>query len=188
MEPASERPATRRDCYNVIALAVSSLIVLAGVEAVRRSPSPFAPRVNVRWAEGVSDDDRLALERQFELLEGARQDGRTWAYDAGNPAPAALRALIAHPAVEDTHHIDRRSGVVTPEAPRGTTWLRRDWIALWRDSLTLEWLARLSLVSALVSIAWLASTGRLAWRRSRQSPPEGHTATRETFRRKPASS
>lgn len=165
-EPGGTQPPTRRDCYAILALALCSLVVLAAVEVVRRSPSARAPRINVRWAEGVSDADRTAVERQFRLLQGVHETDRTWAYDAGDPEPARLRALIAHPAVEDTHHLDRTTGVVAVEAPRGTTWLRQDWTAVWRESATLEWVARLSSIWALVSIAWLALTGREAWRRS----------------------
>jgi hypothetical protein len=63
--------------------------------------------VNVRWAEGVSDELRATLERQYALLDGRKHEGRTWRYFLGDAAPANLRAIVTDPRVEDTSNIFR---------------------------------------------------------------------------------
>ncbi|MGH7551968.1 MAG: hypothetical protein ACREMQ_02960, partial [Longimicrobiales bacterium] len=87
-------------------------------------PSPFAPRIHVGWANGVSSDERLRLELAFQLARPEHLEGTAWRYDLVDPRPETVAALIAHPAVTDTHEIDRTAGVVLPGAPRGTRWIR----------------------------------------------------------------
>src|SRR5687767_5873964 len=94
-----------RDRRYVVAIAAVSLIVLTIALCMWRFVSPaIAPRINVRWASGLSDEARLAVENQFALLHGEVKEGRTWAYDLGNISRANVRALVAHPGVEDTHY------------------------------------------------------------------------------------
>ena len=73
--------------------------------------------VHVRWAPGVTDEDRMAREQRYQLLEGVQQEGRTWRYAWGDVSAANGVALINDAAVEDTHGLDRGTGAfVEPPA------------------------------------------------------------------------
>ena len=65
------------------------------------------PRVNVRWADGVTEDERLLLERRFGLESPQWREGATWRYVLRDRSRENIAALVAHPAVDDTHDIDR---------------------------------------------------------------------------------
>lgn len=125
------------------------------------APSPFAPRVHIRWISQTSDAARSDFERRFSLLNGEYREGTTWGYDLGNASMSAVRSLLEHPAVEDTHYIDRRSGAVAADAPRGTTRLRQTGLAWWINSPLFEWFTLLWVSSLIVSGTWLASARRL---------------------------
>jgi hypothetical protein len=79
--------------------------------------------INVRWASGVDDSQRTQVEQRFGLANGVVEEGRTWRYAANDPSPANMLALVADPAVEDTHGFDRLTGnvqapvVVAPGRP-----------------------------------------------------------------------
>ena len=67
-------------------------------------------RINVRWAEGVSDLERQAKEEVHELREGEDAGDRTWSYVIDDDVSAQhLRPLVADPGVEDTNGIDREN-------------------------------------------------------------------------------
>ena len=154
-----------RERRGIVTLAVSSLVVLAVAACVWRFVSPsVAPRINVRWAPGVSDEARLAVERERTLVRGEPKEGRTWAYDLGDVSRANVRALVAHPAVEDTHYINRSAGTVWRTAPPGTTVIG-GLLNRARDSVALRWVLTASAATALVSALWLFTTG------SRMSAP-----------------
>ena len=153
------------DYRRIQVLAIASAIVLVGTGLIRVFASPsVAPRINIRWADRVSDLERATLEQQFRLHEGERREGSTWAYDLRDPSWPAVRALIAHPAVADTHYINRRFGMVSADAPRGATRLPPGGLTGWRDSFIVEWAGRLALSILLVSLVWLAMNGRTARR------------------------
>jgi Dolichyl-phosphate-mannose-protein mannosyltransferase len=69
--------------------------------------SPSSVSVNVRWAPALTDGERNALERRFQLTEGRFVEGTTWQYVLTDYSSDNIRALVEHPAVEDTHRIDR---------------------------------------------------------------------------------
>jgi hypothetical protein len=153
------------DFQRIRVLAAASVIVLAGCGLVRIFALPsVAPRVNIRWADRVGDQERATLEQQFRLLAGERREGSTWSYDLRDPSWSAVRALVVHPAVADTHYIHRRFGIVAADAPRGTTRLPSGGLRGWRDSAVVEWAGRLAFSILLVSLVWLATTGRTARR------------------------
>jgi hypothetical protein len=155
-------PLTREDRRHVGLLALASLLALALVWGVPLVVAPaFAPRVNVRWAEGVDEAARTNAERQLNLLAGAQLDGRTWAYDLADASPQAVAAVVAHPSVEDTHHIDRSSRVVTADAPQGTTRIRGG-LSLLREAILAPWVSRFAWSVLIVSALWLATAGRSA--------------------------
>jgi hypothetical protein len=153
------------DVRRVRIVAATCLIVLAicGLAHVFALPT-IAPRVNVRWADRVSDLERATLEQQFRLHEGEHREGSTWAYDLRDPSWSMVRALVAHPAVADTHYINRRFGLVAADAPAGTTRLPPGRLTGWRDSPIVAWAGRLAFSTLLVSLVWLATSGRTARR------------------------
>ena len=138
--------------------AVASVVMLTATGMVRLSaPSPFAPRVLVRWVAGISDAQRAERERRFALTEGQRREDATWEYDLGDSSLPAVLALLEDPAVRDTHYIDRRSGLVAADAPRGTTRLSERRAAGWIHSSLFDWFMLLWVSSLIVSGVWLTS-------------------------------
>ena len=155
--------ASDRDRRLIRGLAAATLLALVGLALVRVFALPaIAPRVNVRWAVGVSAGARAELEEQFRLFVGERREGTTWAYDLGDPSPSAVGALIRHPAVEDTSGVHRRLGIVAFDAPRGTTRLNGGVLSALRDSPVLEWLTLFCTAALLTSTMWLAVASRVA--------------------------
>ena len=169
MRPA--RTPAALDHRRIRLLAVGSLIALAAVGAVYLFvPPAVAPRINVRWADGVSDAARARLESQLQLFAGEPREGTTWAYDLGDPSWRGVRALIAEPAVADTHLVHRRFGIVSSAAPAGTTRIAGGTLSRWRDSPAAGWIVRLSLCWLIVSAFWLVTSGRTI--RTPAHPPE----------------
>jgi hypothetical protein len=145
------------DRRSVRAVMVVSIIMLAVTGLVRASAPPFAPRVHVRWADGISDSQRLQFERSLALVNGQLQENRTWQYDLMDAAPSAVRVLVDHPAVEDTHHIDRVRGMVSAEAPFGTARLADGGVAGLIRSPLFDWGVSFWVAALAVSGAWLVS-------------------------------
>jgi 4-amino-4-deoxy-L-arabinose transferase-like glycosyltransferase len=81
--------------------------------AARLLAGPNGARVNVRWQPVLVSAERQSLEAQFRLEDGKHVDGSTWEYDLLDTSRYTIRALVQHPAVADTHHIDR--GRFVPE-------------------------------------------------------------------------
>lgn len=127
-------------------------------------PSPYAPRIHVRWAGELSIAERQRLESAFQLARPELLDGSTWRYDLVDALPANVSALIAHPAVEDTHEINRTAGVVEPGVPRGATWIRSRALHVWRVPSVRAALATASAAALLLSLVGLVLT-RPAWSR-----------------------
>lgn len=167
---------TGRDyrCIRIIAIISLAVLAAVGVANVLVSP-PVAPRVNVRWADGVTDEERVRLESRLQLLAGERREGTTWAYDLGNPSWLAVRALIGEPAVADTHYINRRFGMVSADAPRGTTPLTGGALSAWRDSTAARWIARVAVWLLVVSTLWLVTNGRRVRARSVSDSAPSHS-------------
>jgi hypothetical protein len=102
-----------------------SRAVLAGIAAVSalvalwpdHSPAaPPPPVINVRWAAGVDDATRVALERRFSLTEQERtNDPNTRVYQIADVSRSNVEAIVRNAAVDDTHHVDR--AVFTVERP-----------------------------------------------------------------------
>ena len=100
--------------------AVITVATLAGLTfMLYRSSGPPPIIVNVRWSATIDSDARAALERQFSLTDGHEtSDAAVRTYTMGDTSTANIRALVEHPAVEDTVHIDRRTFAVE-RPPRG---------------------------------------------------------------------
>ena len=129
--------------------------MLAVTGLIRVSAPPLAPRVHVRWTDGLSDAQRLQFERSLALVNGQHQGSGTWQYDLVDVAPSGVRALVDHPAVEDTHHIDRAGGVVSADAPLGTARLPEVGMASAVRSPLFDWVVSFWIASFAVSGAWL---------------------------------
>jgi hypothetical protein len=73
---------------------------------------------------------------------------QTWAYYLSDLSTANIRRLVAHPAVADTHELDRAAFQIAPTAARGPYITERPvWIAR-----MLEFLVRASLAVGVVSL------------------------------------
>jgi hypothetical protein len=69
--------------------------------------------INVRWAKGVDEERRRAVEEHYRLSEGVALDERTWRYVLDDQSAENVLTLIQDVSVEDTHGVDRRTGAVT---------------------------------------------------------------------------
>lgn len=72
----------------------------------------FVPReatIYIRWAAGVGDAERIALEQRFGLVPDAVVEGHTRRYRTSDVARPSIERIVRHPAVEDTSGIDRVS-------------------------------------------------------------------------------
>ncbi len=66
--------------------------------------------VNVRWTAGVSEAQRRGLEARYRLHEPEHREGDTWRYRVHDLTREDIAALLADPAVDDTHGLDRQTG------------------------------------------------------------------------------
>ena len=129
--------------------------MLAGGAALRVSaPSPFAPRVHVRWAQDISDAQRTQTEHRHDLANGRRREGTTWEYDLVERSPSAVRTLLDDPTVADTHYIDRGTAQVTAGAPVGTTRARLQGTAGWIHSALFGWFMLFCVSAVLILGLW----------------------------------
>ena len=119
------------------AVGVLAVGVLVGVASRVLDGDP-ARFINVRWDAGVTDAERLRLEAQF-VLRGERLEDRTFGYDLLDDSQANIQALVEHPAVEDTHQIDRGNFTLAASAEFGES--RTGWAWRWgvEDQLPLMW-------------------------------------------------
>ena len=70
--------------------------------------------INVRWAPGVDDEHRQAIEARYRLTEGVSLDDRTWRYTLDDPSASNVMAIVQDGDVEDTHGVDRGTGIIVP--------------------------------------------------------------------------
>ena len=136
------------------AVGMLAVGVLVGVASRALDGDP-AKGIHVRWDAEVTDAERLRLEAQF-LLRGERREDRTFGYDLLNDSQANIQALVAHPAVEDTHHIDRGNFTLAASAEFGES--RTGWAWRWgvEDQLPLMWrlAGLLMLIGSGLLIPW----------------------------------
>ena len=84
------------------------------------------PLIHIRWREPLDAPARAALERQFGLEGGEPLDRGTWRYEATDPSRDMIRRIVGHPAVADTHYVDRTGFGIERSAPRAAR--RSGWI------------------------------------------------------------
>jgi hypothetical protein len=93
----------------LIKFLVLRFLLLGGLTAAivwLATPAPTA-RINVQWGPDVGERDRADLEQRFTLLDGELMEGATWQYSLRDQSRDNVRALVEHPSVSDTHHLDR---------------------------------------------------------------------------------
>ena len=84
-----------------------------------------APRVAIRWREGVTPARRQALERRFLLVSPAADRDRL-EYDLLDTSRGNIEALVGEPDIADTDRISREGFTVPLDVPYGTSWM---WLA-----------------------------------------------------------
>ena len=89
-----------RFAARTLAIGALAAMVLATI------PAPQVP-INVRWRAGVTDEHRIALERQFHLTEGRVTEATTRAYLLTDTSTDNIRALVQHASVDDTANLNR---------------------------------------------------------------------------------
>lgn len=77
-----------------------------------------AKYVHVRWSPDVTPDARRRLEGMFSL-RAQQGDGQSFGYDLLDDSAGNIRALVEHPAVDDTHALDRARFAVSEGAQDG---------------------------------------------------------------------
>lgn len=151
----------------IAALVVAVAAAIAAWVATGGTGAPAPIPVKVRWTGNVTAADRGLLESRFHLTNPDFDAGTTWRYRLDDASTANIRALVTHPAVEDTANLDR---------------------ATYRPAGTLD-PRRVRLVSALeagaaggfvVLFGWLAAGGLASARRQRIQAGTDGARARET--------
>jgi hypothetical protein len=135
------------------------LLLLAGALYVtlRLTYGERAAYIHVRYAPTVDDAARAAIEnaRHLQIVEFREQ--RTWGYFLTDLSADNIRGLVQDPAVEDTHHIDRRRFRIDGTGERGDYPIGRPaWIARILESL--------GRVALLLGVAALLTGAYRLWR------------------------
>lgn len=115
-EPSTSPVAPLRRPAAVLAVA-ACLALMANpigeaVEAVTGEVvvGSVSPPFDIRWTASVDEGMRRRFEQQLGLVDAAAvardPRGRTWTYRLPTPTRARIRAIVEHPAVEDTARID----------------------------------------------------------------------------------
>ncbi|MBI3049431.1 MAG: hypothetical protein HYY76_14085 [Acidobacteria bacterium] len=115
-------------------LVVAGIVLLALAGAVhvtlRATYGERLAYVHVRWAPSVDPATQEQVERAHGLRRVEFRERRTWGYYLTDTSTENIRDLVRHPAVDDTHHIDRTDFDVASTAPRGEYLTDRPaWIA-----------------------------------------------------------
>lgn len=97
------------------------LLALAGALylTLRLTFGERAAYVHVRWKPDVTEAVRAEVERSHGLSPVEFREQRTWGYFLSDQSTENIRAIVRHPAVEDTHNVDRDTFVVLDTAERG---------------------------------------------------------------------
>ena len=96
------------------------LLVFAGLVQAASPALVGTPgaRIYVRWAPDVDDSVRARLERDLGLSDGRVHEGATWIYTVRDVSRPHISAIVQHPAVADTHKVDRQTFDLAPDTER----------------------------------------------------------------------
>jgi hypothetical protein len=150
---------------------------------------PPLPRINVRWAEVVTQPEREAVAAKYHLTAANVNSEGTWSYALVDASKDNISRLVGDPAIEDTSGIDRAGFELDDPPPSPLFHLIR---FLTRSSLFGLAIASLVAWQAPVLSAFfvthrqraLKSLGRLdiGTRRHRLRTSIGEAATRRLFK------
>ena len=116
--------------------------------AARGLYGPQGGLVNIRWQPSVDAAERQRLETEWQLVDGQEVSPSTWRYELTAPSEGRLRAIVEHPAIADTHHIDRQRYTLAPDAPRTA---RRHGLITAGGAVAVNLADRLALLLAVLS-------------------------------------
>jgi hypothetical protein len=119
---------------------------------------PHVVRLNVRWKADVDASRRAMLEQQLHLTQGEPTEGSTWAYRLPDPSTNTIRAIVQHPSVDDTAHINRVR--FRPE-------LSQD-----RERRAIAYAVPIGGIGAIGALLWIARRHGQRQRTRRSPPPE----------------
>jgi hypothetical protein len=142
--------------------AVAGVVAIGALIALwpDRAPVPRSEHVTVRWAPELPDADRGALEARFSLgqpeSKPEEEAVNVWNYRLSNLSRDNVRDIVEHPAVADTHFIDRETFEVESQPPK-------------RDHL--PWGVRYVRWLQYPGILWFALAGIFAWALAFVAPP-----------------
>jgi hypothetical protein len=141
---------------------VTCAFLLSAAALVRIVTAEPTKVIHVRWRPDVTDETRAVFERELLLSNPEPLEGNTFAYEMLVPRPAAVRHLVQHPAVEDTHEIDRDNFQLRATAPdgKGERWLAHD-LPMLRDAG-----ARAMMMYLLVALLIASAAGWVVTRRA----------------------
>ena len=126
------------------------LLALSGAlyQTLRLQFGERAAYVHVRWAPTLDPAVQEQIERAHGLWRVEFRGEQTWAYYLSDLSFANIRRLVAHPAVADTHEIDRTAFQIAPTAVRGPYFTGgAAWIAR-----MLEFFVRVTLAAGVASL------------------------------------
>jgi len=124
--------------------------------------------VNVRWADDIDGAERGSLESEFHLTNGRHKEGSVWVYDLADVSRRNLEAIVDHPRIADTHHINRADHTLAATAER--TEPRGGFIS--RDGPAATLLETAFVLTACAFALALIVTGLLATNRVAADPIE----------------
>lgn len=117
----------------MLALAAASAAAVITAIVIWMAPAsgsgaPTAVPIKVRWTAQAAATVRTRLETQFHLTRADFDDGTTWRYELTDISTANIRALVSHPAVEDTANLNRKTyrptGALDPDRVRAVGAMR----------------------------------------------------------------
>jgi len=145
-------------------VGVIAACILVGLGAAYYFTYEPAPRIAIRWPEGIDPSRREELERRFLLVNPEPERDR-FEYDLLDTSRANIEALVREPDVADTDRVSRERFTVPLDVPYGTSWM---WVAHRTPVLRIP-----GVVSALVGVCVLALVagiaGELRWRLRRRT-------------------
>lgn len=111
-------PALRRRVVGGVALVLG--VGWLGIVGLLWLSGPRTNGIHIRWMAGTTPDSQRQVAAELNLECERLVDGRTWFCAVLDGSPTTLPRIIRHPAVEDTHYVNRSSGVLE-DAPIART-------------------------------------------------------------------
>ena len=128
-----------------LTLGVLAITLPLGARGLYGPPGAL---VNIRWQASVDAAERQRLETGWQLVDGQEVSPSTWSYELTAPSQGRIRAIVEHPAIADTHHIDRQRYTLAPDAPRTA---RRHGLVTAGGAVAVNLVDRLALLLAMLA-------------------------------------